>query len=59
MLIRQYSLEWMGDEFVGEDEDAEYYILEYLFANEIMVTHKAEVFFTQLLSGSGYFHNLN
>ena len=58
MLIRLYTLEWMGEEMVGEDEDTEYFILEYCFSDEKMVYHKAEIFYPQLLS-EGYFHNLN
>lgn len=58
MLIRLYTLEWTGEDLVGEDEETEYFILEYLFAEEKMVYHKAEVFYPELLD-TGYFHNLN
>jgi len=58
MLIRLYTLEWMGDDMVAEDEDTEYFILEYLFNNETMIFHKAEIFYPQTLT-TGYFHNLN
>jgi hypothetical protein len=58
MLIRLHNLELYGDELVGEDEDTEYFIMEYLLDKEHLIYHKAEVFYPETL-GSGYYHNLN
>ena len=58
MLIRLYPLEYMGEELVGEDEDTEYFILEYSFSDDYMIYHKAEIFYPETMN-TGYFHNLN
>ena len=59
MVVRLYTLEWTGSDLVAEDEDTEYFIVEYLFDEEHMIYNKAEIFYTRLLSDSAYFHTLN
>ena len=58
MILKQYPLVFMGDEIVGEDDDTEYFIIEYEFDKKHMIYHKAEVFYPESID-TGYFHNLN
>lgn len=56
--MKLFTLRYIGEEIVGEDDTTEYFILEYQFLDKYIVYHKAEIFYPESLD-DGYFHNLN